>query len=218
LRLTLGVFLSQFAAVRAAAIVAVSENIRRELWRSADRLRAKVIPCGVNFARIGSQDRLVARRQLGLPLDRRLVLFVDPERPIKDFALARRSLELLRALRDDVELVTMSNVPRQRVPAYLHAVDLLLLTSRSEGSPVITKEALAANLGVVAVDVGDVREQLEGVSGCCVTSNRPEEIAAAMDRILRGDVGAREGIARHHHHAIEHTCTRLLDLYKHVLQ
>ncbi len=214
LQLAVNVLLSQIAASRATAIVAVSDNVRRALWRSVDRQRAQVIPCGVDFARFTPQDRRAARRRLALPLDRRLILFVDPHRPGKRFTLARRAIELLKNRLDDVELVKMSNVPREGVPTYLHAADLLLITSSSEGSPVITKEALAANLSVVSVDVGDLREQLKEASGCCVTGHRPEELAAAMEKVLCGDAGVCDAKNRRGSHAIEHTCTQLIKVYE----
>jgi glycosyltransferase involved in cell wall biosynthesis len=48
------------------------------------------------------------------------------------------------------------------------------------------KEALACNLSVVSVIVGDVVERLQGVEGCeIVPDHTPEAIAAAMERTLR---------------------------------
>jgi len=52
------------------------------------------------------------------------------------------------------------------MPGYLNAADVLLLTSKHEGSPTIVKEALACNCPVVSVDVGDVRERIAAINGC----------------------------------------------------
>ena len=65
-----------------------------------------------------------------------------------------------------------------KIPTYLNAGDLLLLTSSHEGSPVILKEALACNLPVVSVDVGDAREKLENIAGCVVCENDDAETIA----------------------------------------
>ena len=56
------------------------------------------------------------------------------------------------------------NVAPARVPALMNAADCLLVTSDAEGSPTVVQEALATNLPVVSVDVGDIAERLEGVA------------------------------------------------------
>ena len=49
----------------------------------------------------------------------------------------------------------------------------------------MVKEALACDMPVVSVDVGDVRERLEKVEGCEVCpDDTPESIATALDRVL----------------------------------
>ncbi len=50
----------------------------------------------------------------------------------------------------------------------MNAADVMLLTSMSEGSPNVIKEALACNCPIVTTDVGDVHERLDGVEGCYV--------------------------------------------------
>ena len=55
----------------------------------------------------------------------------------------------------------------------MNACDALLFVSMYEGSPNIVKEALACNLPIVSVAVGDVAERLEGVAGCTCRSADP---------------------------------------------
>jgi len=49
-------------------------------------------------------------------------------------------------------------VLRQDVPEIYWNSDIMLLTSLSEGSPTVVKEAIAAKLPFVSTDVGDVKE------------------------------------------------------------
>jgi len=58
------------------------------------------------------------------------------------------------------------------------------LTSKWEGSPNIIKEAKACNIPIVCTDVGDVRWLLDGVDGCYITSQNPNDIADKLHRAL----------------------------------
>jgi glycosyltransferase involved in cell wall biosynthesis len=66
------------------------------------------------------------------------------------------------------------------VPLWINASDVLLLTSFHEGSPTVVKEALACGVPVVSVDVGDVRERIQGVKGCYIATPDPNDLAAKL--------------------------------------
>ena len=48
----------------------------------------------------------------------------------------------------------------------MYACDALLLTSHSEGSPQVIKEAMACGLPIVAPYVGDIEERIHNLPGC----------------------------------------------------
>src|SRR2546430_17599104 len=74
---------------------------------------------------------------------------------------------------------------------YMSACDALGFTSVQEGSHNAVKEALACNLPVVSVAVGDVPLRLQGVAECEVCADdRPETIAAGLGRGLRSGRGS----------------------------
>jgi glycosyltransferase involved in cell wall biosynthesis len=85
---------------------------------------------------------------------------------------------------------------RDDVPALLAASDVFVLSSRSEGLPVSVLEAMAAELPVVASDVGGLRELVvDGETGILVPPGDAEALAAALgrlveDRDLRRRLGA----------------------------
>jgi glycosyltransferase involved in cell wall biosynthesis len=96
-----------------------------------------------------------------------------------------------------VQLLPVFNQSHDAVARHLQAADALLLTSSLEGSPNIVKEAMAANLRVVSVDVGDTRERLQSVSGCRVTrDDHPATIGAALAELLQSvePVESREAV------------------------
>jgi teichuronic acid biosynthesis glycosyltransferase TuaC len=176
--------LSRYVARHAKEIIVVSERLAKCLPHG---LPVHVIPHGVDLDRFRPIPQPEARRQLRLPLDKRLVLFaaLNPREPVKRHHLAQEAVALLRT-QFDVELVTVSGVPHELVPVYMNACDVLVVTSRHEGSPTVVKEALACNLPVVSVDVGDVRQRIEGVQGCVLCADdSPETIAEGLAQVLR---------------------------------
>src|SRR5262249_9314491 len=82
-------------------------------------------------------------------------------------------------------VVLNGDVAPNVIPAMMNASDCLLLTSDSEGSPVVVQEALACNLPVVSVDVGDVRERLRGIWPSQIVDRNPEEIGKAIAEVLK---------------------------------
>jgi glycosyltransferase involved in cell wall biosynthesis len=177
-------WLCRLAARGADAIIVVSEHMTRHLDRGAGR-PVHVIPSGIDFELFRPLAQAPARARLGLPADERLVLFVgDPEDARKRYSLARRAVQLLDA-GQRARLVVAWRIPHAQMPDYMAACDALVFTSLQEGSPNAVKEALACNLPVVSVPVGDVAERLAGVAGCELCGDEsPETIAAALARVL----------------------------------
>jgi len=66
----------------------------------------------------------------------------------------------------------------------MNAADCLLVTSDAEGSPTVVQEALASNLPVVSVDVGDIPERLEGVTCSRIVARDPSALAQAVAELL----------------------------------
>ena len=145
----------------------------------------KVIPSGIDFDLFRTIPRHEARRQLRLPLDERLVLFVgNPAQARKRFPLAKAAVDILNK-RLPVRLVVGWGVPHTDIPVYMAACDALVFTSMQEGSPNVVKEALACDLPIVSVAVGDVEQRIGNVEGCELCRDEtPEAIASALERVL----------------------------------
>jgi teichuronic acid biosynthesis glycosyltransferase TuaC len=209
------VWLERTAARFADAVIIVSNEMRKNLPASVP---LNVLPTGVDLGSLPSLTREEARRQLGLPLDERLALFVgSPHDPRKRYALAHQAVEVLNQ-RLPTRLILMWDRPHREILTMMHACDVLVVTSRQEGSPTIVKEALACNLPVVSVIVGDVVERLESVEGCeIVPDDEPETIAAAIERSLRrgGRIRGREAVAQLDEKVL---AGKLIGIYRSVLK
>ena len=205
---------SRLVVRHADAVVAVSDHMRPHIPAG---IPVTVLPSGLDLDAFRCTPRDEARRRIGLPADRPLVLFAgNPALPRKRYELTRRAMELLtREL--PAELVVAWGVPHAENPLYMSASDALVFTSMQEGSPNVVKEALACDLPVVSVPVGDVAQRIAGVEGCELCEDeRPETIAAALARVLRRGTRARGRAAVRH--LDERALTdRLIDLYAEVL-
>lgn len=149
--------------------------------------KANVIPNGVDLDRFIVMPKEVARSYIGFHSNKKLVVFVaDPSRKEKNFDLAIQSVNHLK--RNDIELLPVFNVSNEDIPFYLNAADLLILSSKWEGSVNVVKEAMACNLPIVSTDVGDVKENLEKVHGCYICDSTPNSLALAISKVLESNM------------------------------
>ena len=141
-----------------------------------------VLPCGVDLSAVQRVGKAAARKQLRLPLTSPLVLFAGAfDNVVKDAPLAKKAMAKL----PEAQLIELKGYSREEVFLLMQAADALLLTSRSEGSPQVVKEAMACGCPIVSTDVGDVRELTAGIAGCYVASSRePSELATLLREAL----------------------------------
>ena len=181
-----------------------------DMYRDLSIKRAFVIPNGVNMERFKPLDKAECQKRLGWKITNeklqttnhksqttnmvKHILFpANASRPEKDYALAKSAC----ALFENVELHAFDNTPNEETPYWYNAADVVLLTSKWEGSPNAIKEAMACGCPIVSVDVGDVAERMSGVDGCHVVPTRePKDIAEALEKALtfNGKTKGRERI------------------------
>ncbi|MPZ14512.1 MAG: glycosyltransferase, partial [Chloroflexi bacterium] len=195
-------------------VIHVSEEVRRVLGDED----GWVIPCGVNLEAFRPSPRTDARAQLGLPADASLVLFAgDHWRPEKRFDLVEAAMQLVKEQIPSADLVLLTNKPHDVVPAYMSACDALIVTSDVEGSPMVVKEAMACNLPIVSVRVGDVPDVISETPGCAIVERDPHAIAAKLVDILRQPQRT-DGRSRIQHLGHDRIVKRLLDVYERAMQ
>ena len=131
-------------------------------------------PLGVDYSEFIIEGQEKACKKLNIPLSK-YVLFSDKTGTI----LKRRDIaaEIIKELGDGYELLIMCGVKPELVPTYINSCSFVLLTSDEEGSPNITREALALNKRVFSVDVGDVKQQISGLNNSAIISREPKQAA-----------------------------------------
>jgi glycosyltransferase involved in cell wall biosynthesis len=189
------------AAGRADRVVAVSRPIRERLERSgvaAERIalipnafRGHPMPLG----------RHAARAALGIPDDRLVFGWVGRLTPEKgpDVALRAHALlssprpllvvigdgedgqrlrELSLGLRSAADVLWLGAIPS--ADRYFRAFDGLVLSSRTEGAPIVVLEAAHAGVPIVATRVGEVAEMTGQHGALLVEPEQPSQLAAAL--------------------------------------
>ena len=180
--------------------------------------QTEIIPCSVNTNLFFDQGRRHKKNYFN-------ILFPSARnREVKDYPLFQRTCNILRkdyAL--DIHEFYIENMSRKEVADLLNNMDILLMTSISEGSPQVVKEAMACNLPIVSTNVGDVATLLMGVNNCYVSDSRNEEELASKvykalvcketkgvspkDQIFKlgyDDATIAKRILRVYHHSINH--------------
>jgi glycosyltransferase involved in cell wall biosynthesis len=196
---------------RAARVVAVSETMARALVAlGLPAERVCVVLTAIDPPAAPAEGKEELRRALGLPAAHTLALFLGRLSPVKgpdvlleavgrlaarhpeatfvfagDGQLRGPLQEAARRLGVERQVRFVGQVPREDVPAYLTACDLLALPSRSEGLPHAVLEAMAFGLPVVASAVGGVPEVVQdGVTGALVPPEDPAALADALSPLL----------------------------------
>lgn len=200
------------ALKKADAVISVDPRmaeVAERLGVASERIQ--VIPNGVDCELFQPGDRITARRELGLPLDARLLVTVAHLGQRKGHFETIAALKLLpkdvylvlvggsgplggdaenlRTLADRAgvadRLIIAGKQPHQRIPQYYQAADLSVLASWREGCPNAVLESLACGIPVVATDVGSVSYMLkDGVNGFVVPIRDVERLSQAIRAVL----------------------------------
>jgi len=176
--------------------------------------QVEIIPNGVDLELFKPMDKDNCRKKLGWAIEDKIILFAaSPQRTEKNFSLAQDAIDTLNI--KDIELKVVYNVAHKEMPIYLNASDLLLSTSLWEGSPNVIKEAMACNCLMVSTNVGDVKWLLDGIEGCYITSNDPNDVADKIKKALdfKGKTSSREKLISLGLDS-EHIAKRIIKIYE----
>lgn len=177
------------------------------------------LPNGTNaefFKPLSKED---CRKQLGWSMDKRYILYMDSNagtRTQKRYDRYQEVLSILRKEYDNIESIELTNTPREKIPVYMNACDLHLMTSDFEGSPNSVKECICCNTPVVSTDVGNVKDMMGDIPGCYVTKEKDaNELAYCVKRVFESNEefnGRKQFLAKGY--GIETVALKLKNLYE----
>ena len=142
-----------------------------------------LLPCGIDLSDLQLTDKQEARKRMNLQNDKKYILFAGAfDNAVKNASLAQEAVAFLND--DNIELLELKGYSHDEVILMMCAADAFIMTSISEGSPQVIKEALACGCPIVSVDVGDVKERIAAIEGCVVVERDADKLAFALKNAL----------------------------------
>lgn len=218
-------FMGSFAYHRANSITTLyTGNKDKQIKYGADENKIEIIPNGINVSTFGNMAPVErTEKEKG----KTIISMVGRIVPIKDVKSFIKAISSVKDTEKDIlvyiigpyeedpdyykecmELVRFYDLEedviftgKQNVANYYPKTDLLVLSSISEGQPMVILEAFAAKIPVVATDVGSCRELLEGQStvdkalgpaGLIVPFGEPSLLAKAVLELVSNPVKRKE--------------------------
>lgn len=188
-------------------VIVPSESIKSMICNLYEiKSGVSVVPTGVETERFSAWSREQARQKLGWADSDTVLISVGRLAKEKSFDVLIRALphlenkqaklvilgsgdesEALEELSMELGLaervIFPGLVPFEDVPVYLAASDLFAFASVTETQGLVTLEAMAAGLPVVAVEASGTREAVDPDSSV-LTEHNPESLAKGIDQLL----------------------------------
>lgn len=172
------------------------------------------VTMGVDFDKFKPIDRIWCRKQLNLPLEKKIFLTVSRLNPSKqidkvisifkklnkkfDFLLIVAGspskigyLDLLIRKADPLiksnKIIFTGYKSSKELVNYYNASDLFIMPSKSEAGPVVSMEAMACNLPILSSNTGRVAEFLKDEGkGCLVEKEKIDRMQVHIEEFLKG--------------------------------
>lgn len=195
----------------------ITENYLKNKHNIADT-KICIIPTGVDLAQFNIGDKKQAREEMGFKQSTELFLYAGRLDRVKNIRLLLAAFRSVREIRPKALLVLagtgkeeeelkkvvssegindvmfLGYITRDSMPVLMNCADIFVLSSFSEGSPNVIKEAIACGLPVVSTDVGDVSTYVHnGVNGYIVNDFDPMNFASNMMSAIENKESLRMG-------------------------
>ncbi|MCJ8292490.1 MAG: glycosyltransferase [Crocinitomicaceae bacterium] len=167
----------------AALLSKRSIYVTQKLKNLAKDKNGIVVPCGVDLSIFTPEQMTKSKEEMNLDSSKNYALFCSSfNNKVKNSQLAIQAIaEINHRTHLEIELLELKKFSREEVSKLLNSCDCLIMTSISEGSPQVIKEALATNRPIVSTDVGAVRDMIEGIEGCMIVDHEIESVIKGLE-------------------------------------
>lgn len=158
-------------------IFVLSESVKREFEQYVGKGKVSIQTMGIDFEFFKLLNKEKCRYELGLSLDRKIVLFIGRFTNVKGFFDLLKAIPYITYKHDDILFLFVGGdsnqfknkiidipknccfierVAKEILLKYYNAADIFILPSHMEGCPVSLLEALACNLPIITTSVGGI--------------------------------------------------------------
>lgn len=168
--------ISKIIVRKSTRAIILNDNMATLL--AAHKHKLVKIPCGIDISlfNLGRCNQNKTSFVIGFPSSR--------DRHEKNYPFFKTVISNLEKQGYNIEIVEFTNFTRDEVVENLSKLDCLLMTSFTEGSPQIIKEALACNVPIISTRVGDVDMLLQDVDNCSIIDNYDVQLFADKVKAL----------------------------------
>lgn len=210
-------FLNRWGFSRMRGIIAATKPLRDQIIEEYHVPREKILhaPCGVNFERFGiDTPQREAREKLGLPQDKKIILYVGHLFKVKGvdvlfeagkYLPANRVIYFVGGTDEDIarfktkwlaagsppHIVIAGRKPHQEIPLWLRAADILSIPNTAkeaagsmESSPSKQMEYMASGVPIVASDVPGIRDVMDDTMAYFAAPDSAASIAERAEEAL----------------------------------
>jgi glycosyltransferase involved in cell wall biosynthesis len=236
--------LARYVLSKADYVITVSQFLHIKLLSlgiSSNKLR--VIYNGYDEQIFRHTPQQEARKKLGLPLEKKILLSVGNLVNIKGHSFLIDAMSFVLKKRSDVILIIVGSgplkaklrktinrlglnkkillagsKPHEEIPMWMNASDFFVLSSLGEGFPTVIPEAMACGKPIIATRVGGVPEAIFHQDlGILVSPRNSKDLASAILEAL--DKKWKPEIILHHakRYSWNNLVEQILDVYREVL-
>lgn len=188
-------------------------------------------------------DQSDSRKQLGLPISKKIILYVGRLQTIKGLNYLIESMKQVVEKHNNVLLIllgegsmeselknmvnkyNLSNyvtfVGSQKheiIPLWMNACDFLILPSLSEGLPLVLVEASACGKPIIATDVGGVSEATDSSSRLLVPPENSRALSMAILKMLNSKYDSSDIIKKNQKFNYNRLVEDIFSLYDRILK
>lgn len=145
----------------------------------------QIIPCGIDTD-VELDKREFTREKYGWDDHDFVILFSSGfDKEVKDPAFAFDVIkEFSKTANGTVKFVELKGYSREEANGLMQAADVLLMCSKSEGSPQVIKEAILNKLPIISNQVGDVSLICGDTDNCFIIPKEVKYYSKTLDEIF----------------------------------